>query len=141
MVTWHKGRYQAVGLNRWLCVNPLSWDRTSVSPATRNSGALPFAGLGNPVSAVRSVTGARCSRGRLVISIPASKREGFTDTLTKLGSYHNLDYALFYGSVRRNIALLFTAAVVLDCGLQQTFLKLHLVASQASSPCHGLRTS
>ncbi|MGE4128005.1 MAG: DUF3089 domain-containing protein [Hyphomicrobiaceae bacterium] len=103
MVTWSKGRYQAVGLNKWLCVNPLSWDRTARSPASKNLGALPFAGLGKPVPPLRSgVTGARCTRGRLVISIPRPKRDGFTDVLTKLGSYHNLDYALFYDSVRRN---------------------------------------
>lgn len=103
MVTWHKGKYRAVGLNRWLCVNPLTWNRTSISPAVENAGALPFAGFGSPVPPLRSgVTGARCSRGRLVISIPSAKREGFTDTLTKFGSYHNLDYALFYDSMRRN---------------------------------------
>jgi hypothetical protein len=103
MVTWHNGKYQAVDLNRWLCVNPLSWNRTTTSAAAKNRGALPFAGLGKPVPALRSaVTGAHCTRGRLVISIPVAKREGFTDTLTKLGSYHNLDYALFYDAVRRN---------------------------------------
>lgn len=103
MVTWNKGKYQAVGLKRWLCVNPLSWDKETVSAVSKNEGALPFAGLGKPVPALRSgVTGARCSRGRLVISIPRAKREGFTDVMTKFGSYHNLDYALFYDSVRRN---------------------------------------
>lgn len=105
MVTWRSGKYQAVGLNKWLCVNPLSWDRKTVTPASANYGALPFAGLGKAVPPLRAdLTGARCSRGRLVISIPAPKRDGFTDTLTKLGSYHNLDYALFYDSVRRNAA-------------------------------------
>ena len=103
MVTWNKGKYQAVRLRKWLCVNPLSWDRTSKSPASMNRGALPFSGLGKPMPPLRSgVTGARCTRGRLVISIPRSKRDGFTDVLTKLGSYHNLDYGLFYDSVRRN---------------------------------------
>lgn len=103
MVTWSKGKYQAVGLNKWLCVNPLSWDRTTKSAASKNRGALPFAGLGQSIPPLRSeVTGARCTRGRLVISIPRPKREGFTDVLTKLGSFHNLDYALFYDSVRRN---------------------------------------
>lgn len=103
MVTWNKGAYRAVALNKWLCVNPLSWDRTTESPAAANKGALPFAGLGRPIPALRSgVTGARCSRGRLVISIAREKREGFSDVMTKFGSFHNLDYALFYDSVRRN---------------------------------------
>ncbi len=103
MVTWHKGKYQAVGLKRWLCVNPLSWDSSTTSPTSANRGALPFPGIGKPVPALRTgVTGARCARGRLVISIPRDKREGFSDTLTKFGSYHNLDYALFYDAVRRN---------------------------------------
>lgn len=103
MVTWNKGEYQSVGLNKWLCVNPLSWDRTTKSPASQNRGALPFAGLDKPIPPLRKqVTGAHCTRGRLVVAIPRSKREGFTDVLTKLGSFHNLDYALFYDSVRRN---------------------------------------
>lgn len=103
MVTWYKDKYQAVRRNTWLCVNPLSWDRTTRSAVSKNRGALPFAGLGKPVPAlVSAVTGAQCTRGRVVISIPRGKREGFTDTLTRLGSYHNLDYALFYDSVRRN---------------------------------------
>jgi hypothetical protein len=103
MVSWHQGKYQSVRLNRWICVNPLTWDRGSNSPASRNRGALPFAGLGKPVPALRnSVTGARCARGRLIISIPRAQRDGFSDTLTRLGSYHNLDYALFYNNVRQN---------------------------------------
>lgn len=103
MVTWYRGKYQAVGLQRWLCVNPLSWDTTTKSAAASNKGALPFPGLGQPLPSLRSaVTGARCARGRVVISIPRTKREGFSDALTKLGSYHNLDYSLFYASVRRN---------------------------------------
>lgn len=103
MVTWHKGKYQTVGLKRWLCINPLSWDRETKSPASANKGALPFAGIGKPVPALRSaVTGARCTRGRLAVSIARAKRDGFTDKLTKFGSYHNLDYALFYDSMRRN---------------------------------------
>lgn len=103
MVTWNKGRYRSVGLKTWLCVNPLSWTRAATVSASANSGALPFPGLGKPVPALRQgVTGAKCTRGRVVVSVPSSKREGFTDVLTKLGSYHNLDYSLFYQSVRRN---------------------------------------
>jgi hypothetical protein len=103
MVTWSKDRYRAVRLDRWLCVNPLTWTRTGTAAASANRGALPFPGLGKPIPALRSgVTGGRCTRGRLVISIPADKRTGFSDVLTRFGSYHNLDYSLFYDSVRRN---------------------------------------
>lgn len=103
MVTWHKGKYQTVGLKRWLCVNPLRWDSASKSPASDNKGALPFAGVGKPIPALRvGVTGARCTRGRLAVSIARAKRDGFSDKLTTFGSYHNLDYALFYDSMRRN---------------------------------------
>jgi hypothetical protein len=41
-------------------------------------------------------------RGRLVVSIARAKRNGFVDPLTRLGSYHNHDYNLFYASVRQN---------------------------------------
>jgi hypothetical protein len=103
MVTFSEGRYQLVGRKRWLCVNPLSWDRTTVSPASANKGALPIVDHGNDLKPlVRGVTGAKCNRGRLVISIPRSKREGFKDPMTSLGSYHNQDYSLFYESIRRN---------------------------------------
>jgi Protein of unknown function (DUF3089) len=103
MVSWSDRRYQTVGLKRWLCVNPLSWSQQKDASAAENRGALPFAGLGAEIPALRAgVTGARCARGRLIISVSDGQDAGFTDTLTKLGSYHNLDYALFYDSVRRN---------------------------------------
>lgn len=103
MVTHDDGRYQTVGKRTWLCVNPLSWDRTTITPASANKGALPIVGFGDPLPrVVQGVTGAKCSRGRLVVSIPRAKRAGFKDPLTTLGSYHNQDYSLFYASVRRN---------------------------------------
>ena len=103
MMTYGEGRYQTVGKKTWLCVNPLSWDRTTISPASVNEGALGNSGTGNDLTPlVPAVTGAKCSRGRLVVSLPRSKREGFVDPLTKLGSYHNHDYNLFYASVRQN---------------------------------------
>jgi len=103
MVTWNKDHYRAVRFDRWLCVNPLTWTQAGNVTASANRGALPFPGIGKPIPALRSgVTGGRCTRGRMVISIAADKRSGFTDVLTRLGSYHNLDYSLFYDSVRRN---------------------------------------
>jgi hypothetical protein len=89
--------------DRWLCVNPLTWAQAGTVSASANHGALPFPGIGKPIPELRSgVTGGRCSRGRLVISIAADKRAGFSDVLTRFGSYHNLDYSLFYDSIRRN---------------------------------------
>jgi hypothetical protein len=104
MVTYGEGRYQTVGRRTtWLCVNPLTWDRTGVASAKSNRGALPGVGHGQPLKPlVAGVTGARCERGRLVVALPRNKREGFVDPLTRLGSYHNHDYNLFYASIRQN---------------------------------------
>lgn len=103
MMTYGEGKYQTVGKRTWLCVNPLTWTRTGVAKAVANTGALPAVDHGAPLPAVVSgVTGARCARGRLVVSLPLKKRQGFIDPLTKLGSYHNHDYNLFYASIRKN---------------------------------------
>ncbi len=103
MVTYGEKRYQPVGRKTWLCVNPLTWDRSGVAAASANRGALANVGHGNELKPlVTEVTGAKCVRGRLVVSLARAKREGFIDPLTKLGSYHNHDYNLFYSSVRQN---------------------------------------
>lgn len=103
MITFAEGKYQLVGKKRWLCVNPLSWNRTTISPASANKGALAIVGHDNDLKPlVAAVTGAKCSKGRLVISIPRAKREGFKDPMTTLGSYHNQDYSLFYASIHKN---------------------------------------
>ena len=49
MITYSEGKYQLVGNRTWLCVNPLSWDRNTVSPASANKGALPIVDLGAPL--------------------------------------------------------------------------------------------
>jgi len=103
MMTYGEGRYQTVGKRTWLCVNPLTWTRASSAPASANRGALPAVAHGQPLPpVVAGVTGARCERGRLVVSLPIGKRKGFIDPLTRLGSYHNHDYNLFYASIRQN---------------------------------------
>ncbi|MFM9864676.1 MAG: DUF3089 domain-containing protein [Micropepsaceae bacterium] len=103
MMTYGEGKYQTVGKRTWLCVNPLTWTRTGKAKPAANTGALPAVGHSAPLPMLISgVTGAKCARGRLVVSLPFKKREGFIDPLTKLGSYHNHDYNLFYASVRQN---------------------------------------
>ena len=48
------------------------------------------------------MTGARRDVGLLRVSIPWSERRGFSDVLTVFGSYHILDYNLFYTNIRVN---------------------------------------
>jgi Protein of unknown function (DUF3089) len=103
MVTYGEGRYQTVGGKTWLCVNPLTWRAKGVAAAALNRGALPsVANTAALPRAVPAVTGATCARGRLVVKLPRAKRKGFIDPLTKLGTYHNHDYNLFYASIRQN---------------------------------------
>jgi len=103
MMTYGEGKYQTVDKRTWLCVNPLTWTRTGAAKASANKGALPAVGHGQPLPALESgVTGAKCAKGRLVVALPLKKRKGFIDPLTKLGSYHNHDYNLFYASIRQN---------------------------------------
>lgn len=102
-----------------LCTNPLSW-RTDeeMADASLNEGALPRAGnrndaigkapdtpsnqkviaLGKPISALAS---AQCKGGTLYVGEPAVS--GFeTD---RLGTYHLLEYALFYMNIHNNAKL------------------------------------
>lgn len=103
MAMFADGKYTNVGNNTWMCVNPLNWQRNGAAAASANQGALPLAGLGKPLpSVMKAVTGARCTRGRLAISIPWLKRKNFKDPLTGFGSYHNQDYSLFYANIRKN---------------------------------------
>jgi len=103
MISFYDGKYNLVGRERWLCVNPLSWDRTTVSVPSSNKAALPIGKHGEPLPPiVGGLTGARCDRGRLIVHIPAAKRKGFRDPMSVFGSYHNQDYNLFYGSIRQN---------------------------------------
>lgn len=103
MVTWENGDYRLVGADRWMCVNPITWTRGGAAPAAANLGSLPGVKPDEPLPAISlGVTGARCGRGRLIVSLPRNKRKGFTDPLTKLGSYHNHDYGLFYVNIRQN---------------------------------------
>jgi hypothetical protein len=41
MVTWSQGKYRPVGPDRWLCVNPLTWDRVGTASASVMCGRRP----------------------------------------------------------------------------------------------------
>jgi len=102
-----------------LCTNPLSW-RTDeeIADASLNEGALPRAGKRNdaigkapdtpsnqkvtalkqPISAL---TSAQCKGGTLYVGEPISP--GFK--VDRLGTYHLLDYSLFYMNIHNNAKL------------------------------------
>lgn len=102
-----------------LCTNPLSW-RTDeeIADATLNKGALPRAGKHNDAlgkvpdkAAIQKVTGlkqpisalasARCKGGTLYVGEPAAS--GFE--IDRMGTYHLLDYSLFYMNIHNNAKL------------------------------------
>ncbi|MBV8877306.1 MAG: hypothetical protein JO158_06315 [Gammaproteobacteria bacterium] len=60
------------------CINPLSWMRAGVAPATLDLGSLP--------------------------AVAAGARRGFRDLLSLFGSYHLFDYNLFYLNIRSTAA-------------------------------------
>ena len=101
---WSDGRYQHPGAGReMVCVNPLDWGLGTSAGAELNLGSLPAAGSSGPLPpTVAGLTGARCDGGLLHIDIPLLKRVGFSDLLTLFGSYHILDYNIFYLNIRLN---------------------------------------
>jgi Protein of unknown function (DUF3089) len=99
---WLDGRYQPSAGRAVVCVDPLSWRANGTSPASANPAALPPSRAGRQ-ALVPGVTGAACqSGGMLVVDIVAGERMRFFDPLSVLGIYHDLDYNLFYGSLRQN---------------------------------------
>jgi Protein of unknown function (DUF3089) len=102
-----------------LCTNPLSW-RTDkeIADATLNKGALPRAGMRNdalgkapdtpgnqkfialrqPISALAS---AQCKGGTLYVGEPAASGFG----VDRMGTYHLLDYSIFYMNIHHNAKL------------------------------------
>lgn len=59
-----------------------------------------------PAQALRPVvpelTGAQCINDLLTVDIPLRLRHGFSDALTLFGSYHVVNYNLFYLNIRTN---------------------------------------
>lgn len=103
-----------------LCTNPLTWrDDEELAPASLHLGALPPTtdrkmpslfriimgarpeelSVSRLAAPVPRLTGARCQNGKL--NIPPVEEKAFAD-MEMGGSYHTLDYALFYMNIRRN---------------------------------------
>jgi hypothetical protein len=102
-LVWLEGRYQRIGERPLTCINPLTWTLGGEASASANLGSLPGVRPGEPLQApVRSLTGARCTGALLEIAIPLGRRRGFSNPLTLFGSYHILDYNLFYANLRVN---------------------------------------
>jgi hypothetical protein len=103
-IVWLEGRYQPILERPVACVNPLSWTVDGQAAAAANLGALPGVPAGKALlPVVPGLTGARCHGGLLEVSIPMSQRHGFANLLTLFGSYHILDYNLFYTNIRVNV--------------------------------------
>jgi Protein of unknown function (DUF3089) len=102
-LVWLEERYQRVGQRPLVCVNPLNWSLGGQAAANANLGSLPGVRPGEALEPpVPALTGARCTGGRLEVSIPVGQRSGFANLLTFFGSYHILDYNLFYVNLRVN---------------------------------------
>jgi len=102
-----QGRLKTSGQPPAICVNPLTWraDETS-APASANQGslALPEAQTGGSLPAlIPHLTGAACRTTVLYVDIPRDAPAGIHNVLSFLyGSYHLLDYGLFFGNIRDN---------------------------------------
>ncbi|MDP2305870.1 MAG: DUF3089 domain-containing protein, partial [Pseudomonadota bacterium] len=91
------------------CVNPLSW-KAGGEWAHATSSQVSWRWYSSeeeelPPPTVASVVDARCAGGALVVTPPSDRRfrNGFAeDALLGREVYHNVDYALFYGSIREN---------------------------------------
>jgi hypothetical protein len=101
-LVWLDGRYQHIDGRSRVCVNPLDWRVGGEAPAAANLGSLPGAAGAELPAPVPQLTGARCQDALLEVAIPWSKSRGFVNLLTLFGSYHILDYNLFYTNIRIN---------------------------------------
>ena len=101
--TWSEGRYHLSAGAPNTCVNPLTWTLDGMAPASANLGGLPFVESGEAFPAnIKSLTGAACEAGMLVVS-PPTDSIGFTFGVSQ-GDYHIYDYNLFYMNIRANLA-------------------------------------
>jgi hypothetical protein len=108
---WWRGAWKATGLPPAVCVNPLNWRSEGPAPASANLGSVTLLetyGDQSPAkpivlqAATFALTGAVCDRGLLDIDVSPFKR-GYGSVLRVVyGSFHVLDYGLFYENIRQN---------------------------------------
>jgi hypothetical protein len=111
-IYWWRGAIRSANQPLALCVNPLNWSETRAAPASNNLGSLPLPRRSNgPQAAITlpaptlGLTGAVCQSGVLDVDVPFSASQ-FQDLLSRIyGSYHVIDYGLFYENIRRNAVL------------------------------------
>ena len=110
IIGWINGSYTKMGGRPLVQINPLSWKLNGPEvPPSRNPGSLPFQqGTTEAPSLVPAVCGADASGEVLTINNPEAPGFAMPEAYdmpvlnTKYGDYHNLDYPLFYESIRKN---------------------------------------
>jgi hypothetical protein len=112
VTTWWKGAWRKSGSRAAICTNPLTWNSDGAASASANPGAEPFPKPPYPATAatlpplVGHLTGAVCRERLLDVDIPGSAPSGFHSALSLLyGSYHQVDYGVFYAAIRDNAVL------------------------------------
>lgn len=110
IVSWIGGAYTTARGRPLIQVNPLSWQLNGPRvPASENPGSLPIPPeSAKEASLIPGVSGADASSGILIIDKPripgfvSPPTNEITVFNTRYGDYHNLDYQLFYESIRKN---------------------------------------
>ena len=81
-------------------INPLSWTTDGVIvPASRNPGAWQFGPGVSSEAAQAGLVSARYRDGAVYVSKPGKQ---YAELMIPFGNYHNVDYNLFYMSLRKN---------------------------------------
>lgn len=110
IIGWIDGSYTKMGGRPLVQINPLSWELKGPEvPSSRNPGSLSFQqDAAGALLLIPTVCGADASGEVLIIDDPKASgfmvpEESDIPVLNaKYGDYHNLDYPLFYESIRKN---------------------------------------
>jgi len=106
---WWQGDWKSTDQPQALCVNPLTWLPGQAAQPEANLGSEPMPKGRDPAAAtlvplVPTLTGARCNDDLLEVDV-SWFHSGFHGLLSVVyGSYHLVDYGLFYENIRRNAA-------------------------------------